>query len=226
MIHGKKMILLTPEEASEMKKPTESTQINDGTPGNLNALDAEMQRILQTPFKSDFEKWILYKAVLQKYINILRERKSSKEGEAYEEGADEGEAAHEHIESEVPGPQRTDEVDLFNSRLVASLSSNRLRDKAKILINLLKRNTDIKWDAAGRVTIKGTTNASNFDELIRAAIIPNIEKPDGWETFAYLLLRMNVPLEYVSRITSGVKKRLRRKPNNNEKKALNKWRPY
>jgi len=223
MIHGKKMILVSPEEASKIHHPPETTQTVDETPANLSALDAEMQKILETPMANDFEKWMKYKSVLQRYINILRESKSSREGEIKAVGEEEEE---KHPESEVSETRRTDDVDSFNSRLVASLSSNRLKDKAKILINLLKRNTDIKWDSTGKVTIKGATNASSFDQLVRAAIIPNQEKPDGWESFAYLLLRMNLPLEYVSRIASGAKKRSLKKKYNNDKTTFNKWRPY
>jgi len=227
MMHGRKMVLVTAEEAERVKSHTETAphaEINDA---GMLALDAEMKKILEMPIKSDFEKWTKYKLVLQRYINKLREMRNKTdedaEGESYGQAGAAPANPDDVDRAERLRKQAAADIDVYNSLLARSFSSEREQDKARIVINLLKKNQQIEWDSTGKVKINGVENKSSFDDLIRAAIHPKSSEPDGWADFVSILMRMNVPTEYLARRRT---KKVKRIGEQNAEKKFNKWQPY
>jgi hypothetical protein len=241
MQYAKKMVLVTPEEAARLKNTNVDqalppAQIVDAAPihqpqdNTLISLDAEMQRILALPIKSDFEKWTMYKQILQRYVNKLREIRSAEETALTVEGDfDPSEGADQHDDEREARRKSRDERDFstYNALLAQSFPSEMLKNKARVLINLLKRNRDVEWDSTGRVLIEGVVNPSKFDELLRAAVKKTAVTPEGWNQFSRVLTRMNVPRGYFGH-GSWTRREPTRKISNAKGKhfVLAKWKPY
>lgn len=214
MIHAKKMILVTPEEASRIRSndPTSYTDskpfMDPTTPmepaGSLNALDVEMRRILESRGPSDQEKWTLYRQVLLTFMSKLREKKKVA-GEESDITSDETQDRSEYNNRANETGRRSERsenntYDAYNNSLVEEYTTERERKKAIVLINLLRRNADITWDNSGAVTIKAIPIATSFAGLLRAAISGSKkDRPPGWTQFYDLLQHMNVPRPYVKR---------------------------
>jgi hypothetical protein len=222
MIHARKMVLVSPEEASRLRDNDSPQPIE--TAGSLNVLDTEMRQILEAPGQTDHEKWTLYRQVLLKFMGKLREKNQTQE-----EIDDNG------LGSEPPQmePQRRppSSYDVYNSDLVESFETDRLRNKARVLINLLRRNKNITWDSSGDVSIGGAAVPASFAELLRGVLTARkADRPLGWGPFHDLLLRMNVPSTYIGRIRPAKPQKSPRikiqKKKTNEAKTLSKWRPY
>jgi hypothetical protein len=226
MIHARKMVLVSPEEASRLREDDSPQPIE--TAGSLNVLDTEMRQILEAPGQTDHEKWTLYRQVLLKFMGKLREKKQT------QEEIDDGGLGDEQPQlAPQLAPQRAtpSSFDAYNSDLVESFETERLRNKARVLINLLRRNKNIMWDSSGDVSIGGAAVPSSFAELLRGVLTARkADRPLGWGPFHDLLLRMNVPSTYIGRIRPAKPQKSPRikiqKKKTNEAKTLSKWRPY
>ncbi|KAF4514006.1 UNVERIFIED_CONTAM: hypothetical protein B566_EDAN018582 [Ephemera danica] len=162
----------------------------------IENLDSEMNKILETKGKSDYEKWQEYNQVLQKY---LRQYEKVKEPikipiEKETNESDDVPQQIESIDHESP------EEDSILNTMVNSFSKNhRYRNKAQVLYGILKRSPDIKWDTNGRVYIKDQIiRGSNIVDLLNDVVRSRQgEPPTGWEQFANVLAAINVPREYI-----------------------------
>lgn len=240
MMYGKKMILISPEEAERLKSPAVPQPV-EPTPADptrveqsnsVAALDKEMQRILETPMTSDFDKWTLYKQVLQKFVNKLREERKTTETE-HDDDIDNPEGSKSAVNHTPPErverlkKREVTDVETYNRLLADSFSTVHARTRARVLLNLLKRNRELQWDSVGQVTINGVLNESNLDALIRAAVSTSSKRPAGWRRFSKVLERMSIPSFYAPRADNRNKGRGSKiKTQQDEKAKLRKWTPY
>lgn len=221
MIHGRKFVLVSPEEA-EMSRTQPQQQAREPQQAeplepvdSIATLDNEMQRILGLPIKSDFEKWSLYKQVLQKFVNKLRDLRDKDKIESHESAV--ADTDQQAKDEEIP---RTPANTTYNKIVAESFGTESAKSKATVLLNILKRAENVTWDGTGKLSVAGTILDSNLHDLLHSAIRPRKSRPPGWEEFEKLLLKLNVPDVYLKRRKAGPTKAHSRDG------SLNKWRPY
>lgn len=226
MIHAKKMMLVSPEDASRLRGEDVDTPTEPA--GSLNALDTEMRRILESSGPSDQEKWTLYRQVLLTFMSKLRERKKTSPDDPDIVNDEHDEQPEYDLRAREKARRRESSAfDTYNTNLVESYDTERAKNKARVLINLLKRNQDITWDSSGDVSIGGTAVPATFTDLIRLALSGRKkDRPAGWGRFHDLLLRMNVPDAYLGRSVTRKSRLKTQKKRVNDVKAISKWKPY
>jgi hypothetical protein len=217
MNHTKKMILVTPEEAATLRDELPQPS---APAGSLNAMDIEMKSILDEQGSTDHDKWLKYRQVLLKFMTKLREKNIQAADIIDMEPAVES----EQLENSGPAVRERARYDLetYNSDVLATFRTERLKKKARVLMSLLRRNQDISWDGRGAVTIGGSPNPSPLHALVSAAVSnAKTNKPRGWAGFHGLLQRMRVPADYIGKLSKS--KQPKTKSFN---KITAKWRPY
>jgi hypothetical protein len=222
MIHGRKMMLMSPEEAEQARtRPQEPPQSHSQALAlepvdSILTLDTEMQRILSLPIKSDFEKWSLYKQVLQKFVNKLREKRAS-EDKIEPQEVQSADTLEQPTREEVP--RQVDANAGYNRILADSFVRETDKTKARVLINILKRAEGVKWDETGRLSVRDHLLKSSLHQLVHSTLRPSRARPHGWDEFQALLTKLNVPATYL--------KSLKTEPSGKKHgQVLNKWRPY
>jgi ribosomal protein L17 len=224
MIYGRKMMLVSPEEGEVMRTQSqpapqqrEQTQALALEPvDSILTLDTEMQRILTLPIKSDFEKWSMYKQVLQKFVNKLREKRVSDDKTEPQE-IQSSETVEQPTREEVP--RHVDENAGYNRILADSFVRETDKTKARVLINILKRAEGVKWDDTGRIFVRDHLLKSSLHQLVHSTLRPSRTRPHGWDEFQALLTKLNVPATYL--------KSLKTEPTRKKHgSVLSKWRPY
>jgi len=217
MNYTKKMILVTPEEAATLRDELPQPS---APAGSLNAMDIEMKSILDEQGSTDQDKWLKYRQVLLKFMTKLRE----KNAQAVDIIDMEPISESEQLENSGPAVRERAlyDLDTYNSDVLATFRTDRLKKKARVLMSLLRRNQDISWDGRGAVTIGGSPNPTPLHALVSAAVSSSKRnKPRGWAGFHGLLVRMGVPADYIGILSKA------KKPNTKGiNKTTAKWRPY
>jgi hypothetical protein len=193
--------------------------------GSLNALDNEMQQILNTKSINDFDKWTLYEQVLLKFLNKIKHvRKPTI--------ADENETEKQEpvVNIEAAPIVAKSEQKLEYEEIISDLNIKRAKAAAyaKVILALLEKSSGIEWDSEGNVSIEGKQLNSKIQDLLKATVSSNLATlPKGWPVYVSFLKKVNLPKEYILNKESITPRTIVTRSKNGIKKEKKlKWAPY
>jgi len=203
MIHGRKMVLVPHENADQMNVDIPQAP---APVASFSEMDKEMEKILKDSKIGDYEKWIRYEQVLQKYINQLNKNKRDLKMACREQSEDEQD--EDDVESKADNNEQQ-KIPKANDLLVGFRSKTQ-EGKAKVLYGILDKCRDIKWDADGTTTINGA-KVGNLTNLIRQSVTAKPKNsPEGWLEFKEILKKIKLPVEFIN--NSELKAYLKKEP--------------
>ena len=231
MEHAKKMILIEPrvlESMQQQQQQQETRQDYDTTSRDLKETDQSMQAILDSD-KNIYDKANAYQQALWGFLNRFDQYKDRPLGrvqftrDSYERNTtkkEEEEKEKEEEESAKPSSP----LSWIEQDVVESVPKS-FKTKAERLLKRIKLDPEVKWNNLGELEYRGQLiKNSNLTDLVNDVLRKrkNSREPLGWETFADVLHRLNVPQELIGNPTrwSYMRKRetLAKTP---EKKKIN-----
>jgi hypothetical protein len=181
MINGKKMILVPHESVaqlqSELPKPPAPV-------GSFSQMDADMEKILADKNLHEFDKYIQYESVLQRYMSKLSRQK--KDVAVFLDAENEEETPPKVAQQ--PPPLKEEKYK-FEAKNI----------KGPMLFSVLSKTSGVDISANGDFKLKGKV-LGNVDNLIDGALRNKKGKPEGWNEFTKILKNINIPLSFVNNI--------------------------
>ena len=220
MEHAKKMILIEPRVLESMQQQQqqqqETRQDYDTTSRDLKETDQSMQAILESDGHVQ-DKANAYQQALWGFLNRFDQYKdrplgrvqlttrgdsiperntttTKKEQQAGEEAAAEVESAE---------PSASSPLSWIEQDVVESVPKS-FKTKAERLLQRIKLDPEVKWNNLGELEYRGQLiKNSNLTDLVNDVLRKrkNSREPLGWETFADVLHRLNVPQELIGNPT-------------------------
>lgn len=180
-------MLLVPAHAIDRFKSGAETAIGR----NLNDLDWEMQKILNSSNKSDYDKYLEYNQVMHKYLGKYNKSREPVEIPIVEEQA--------NALPPVEPVSTVNNTQILDHLLDSFSSKHPYRKKASALYKILDKTPEITWDANGQVSIKNQViqNSNILDLLVDVVRARQTKPPQGWDKFATLLSELNIPREFI-----------------------------
>ena len=192
MEHAKKMILVEPRVLESMQQQQQQQQSWDATTENLKERDREMKEILDDD-RDTHDKANAYQQALWRFLNRFEQYKDRPLGRV--EVSRPSEASTSSREREGEGESGT----AVERDVVASVPRS-MRSKAERLLQRLKADPEVKWNDLGEFEYRGRViKRSNLTDLVNDVLRKrrSVNDPQGWETFAQVLQRINVPQDLV-----------------------------
>lgn len=142
---------------------------------SINALDRDMQSILNRTDLSDDEKVQKYNQVLQRYLEY-----------------------HNHLRSPAPVDPAPTVVNNYQNEVISTVPKT-LKRKAIALLERVQRHPDLSWTDDGEMIYQGEVfPGSHIVDLINDMIRPRKSfEPHGWQVFAHALQQTNIPQDLV-----------------------------
>ena len=174
----KKMILIDPRMMEKLNSVNTDIKMKSIMDKMLNAkdlvlssLDGDMSKVLTDPYMSDDRKVQQYTSAQARY-NIINAPDSEK--------------------------QENSEKKYIPDDVLSSIPK-RLTIKGERLIEFVKKNPSLNFNARGELTIDGMRIAnSHASDSINHALKKNKSVPIGWDIFQQHLLTMNIPRNILS----------------------------
>lgn len=194
-MHAKKIVVADPlEAAAEVMAGSEANDPLPEAPASSSSyarMDNEMREILQNTKLSEFDKWILYQQVLERYLRKLQSHKNTKASVA---------KAQVVFNKDSEGPQKNnnnfDSLDALKEFTIGSAAI-----KSRLLYGILEKSSCISWDVTGRVSIMGTPSGAAIKDYIEASMKRSMKtKPQGWDLFVAALRSLKIPSGYVNNL--------------------------
>jgi hypothetical protein len=189
----KKMILVPHESVaqlqSELPKPPAPV-------GSFSKMDTDMERILADKHLNEFDKYMQYESVLQRYMSKLSRQK--KDVAVFLDAEEE-----ETPPKIAPPTPVKEEKYTYDSKNI----------KGPLLFAVLSKTAGVDISADGDLKLKGKV-LGNVDSLIDGALRNKQYKPEGWDDFSKILKNINLPLSFVNNIE--LKNYIKDKPQPNE----------
>lgn len=189
MMHARKIVLHAPEkdESPEVPAPPPTSLPEAPVPSSSYArMDNDMKAILEDQKIPEFDKWILYQQVLERYLTKLKNHKISEKHRTFA-----AEILHDRTEG---APDVSASLDALKEYTVGASAI-----KARLLYGLLEKAACISWDGAGRVSIMGTSSGGTIKDYLDACMKRRINaKPHGWDLFVGALRSLKIPHTYVT----------------------------
>ena len=193
MEHAKKMILVEPRVLESMQQQQQQQQSWDATTENLKERDREMKEILDDD-RDTHDKANAYQQALWRFLNRFEQYKDRPLGRV--EVSRPSEASTSSPSREREGEESGTAVE---RDVVASVPRS-MRSKAERLLQRLKADPEVKWNDLGEFEYRGRViKRSNLTDLVNDVLRKrrSVNDPQGWETFAQVLQRINVPQDLV-----------------------------
>lgn len=201
MNHARKMVLIPPETLARLQQ-------HQHTPSNtltnaLNALDVEMDRIMQLKGIDDADKWHKYNQVLQRYLHHVGQSRQPVKIPFVNQTS-----SYSNTNDEVDGVGKSENVktsidhvpwDSIKRQTIQAIPKLK-KSIAESLYDTLYQSPLISWDDKGRVTIReqpvvGSSITDLIADVVRDRKGTN---PEGWSPFTDILAELNIPQEYIS----------------------------
>ena len=152
--------------------------------GSFSKMDADMEKILADKHLNEFDKYMQYESVLQRYMSKLsRQKKDVSVFLNAEEEETPPKVAH------PPPPPLKEEKYKFEAKNI----------KGPMLFSVLSKTAGVDISADGDLKLKGKV-LGNVDNLIDGALRNKKGKPEGWTEFTKILKNINIPLSFVNNI--------------------------
>ena len=192
MEHAKKMILVEPRVLESMQqRQTEPSW--DATTKNLKERDRAMKEILDDD-RDTHDKANAYQQALWRFLNRFEQYKDRPLGRVEVSRPSEASTSSPR---EREGEEESGAV--VERDVVASVPRS-MRSKAERLLQRLKTDPEVKWNDLGELEYRGRViKRSNLTDLVNDVLRKrrSVNDPQGWETFAQVLQRINVPQDLV-----------------------------
>ena len=209
MEHAKKMILIEPRvlesmQQQQQQQQQETRQDYDTTSRDLKETDQSMQAILDSD-KNIYDKANAYQQALWGFLNRFDQYKDRPLGrvqftrDSYERNTTKKEEEKEEEESAKPSSP----LSWIEQDVVESVPKS-FKTKAERLLKRIKLDPEVKWNNLGELEFQGQLiRNSNLTDLVNDVLRQrkNSSDPLGWETFADVLHRLNVPQELIGNPT-------------------------
>jgi hypothetical protein len=212
MINGKKMILVPHESVAQLQSdlPKPPAPV-----GSFSKMDADMEKILADKHLNEFDKYMQYESVLQRYMSKLSRQK--KDVSVFL-NAEEEETPPKVAQPPPPPPPLKEEKYKFEAKNM----------KGPMLFSVLSKTAGVDITADGDLKLKGKV-LGNVDNLIDGALRNKKGKPEGWTEFTKILKNINIPLSFVNNIE--LKNYIKDKPQPNPPtskitRERLRWSPY
>ena len=204
MEHAKKMILIEPRVLESMQQQQQETrQDYDTTSRDLKETDQSMQAILESDGHVQ-DKANAYQQALWGFLNRFDQYKDRPLGRVQltrdsipERITTTGE------EAEVESAKPSSPLSWIEQDVVESVPKS-FKTKAERLLQRIKLDPEVKWNNLGELEYRGQLiKNSNLTDLVNDVLRKrkNSRDPLGWETFADVLHRLNVPQELIGNPT-------------------------
>ena len=204
MEHAKKMILIEPRVLESMQQQQQETrQDYDTTSRDLKETDQSMQAILESDGHVQ-DKANAYQQALWGFLNRFDQYKDRPLGRVQltrdsipERITTTGE------EAEVESAKSSSPLSWIEQDVVESVPKS-FKTKAERLLQRIKLDPEVKWNNLGELEYRGQLiKNSNLTDLVNDVLRKrkNSSDPLGWETFADVLHRLNVPQELIGNPT-------------------------
>ena len=184
---AKKMVLVDPRVLSATKydqPPTTEVLLN---------LDEDMRHVLSQSHLSPENKVEMYNQILQKHRHFYRQHRS------IPNVTDSSPFTQPEPEPDTVKPPDNETEDKIQEDVLKSIPVTFQR-KARLLIDLVKRNPHLSWNQRGEFTVKDQPIVgSHMIDLINDVLRRRRSQapPTGWEEFAEALRDSNVPQDLV-----------------------------
>ena len=205
MEHAKKMILVEPRVLESLQRAEGSSW--DATAKNLREKDSSMQDILDSD-KNIYDKANAYQQALWGFLNRFDQYKDRPLGRVQltRDSIPEGNITKKEQageEAEVESAKPSSPLSWIEQDVVESVPKS-FKTKAERLLQRIKLDPEVKWNNLGELEYRGQLiKNSNLTDLVNDVLRKrkNSRDPLGWETFADVLHRLNVPQELIGNPT-------------------------
>ena len=197
------MILVEPRVLESLQRAEGSSW--DATAKNLREKDSSMQDILDSD-KNIYDKANAYQQALWGFLNRFDQYKDRPLGRVQltrdsipEGNTTKKEQAGEEAEEVKPSSP----LSWIEQDVVESVPKS-FKTKAERLLQRIKLDPEVKWNNLGELEYRGQLiKNSNLTDLVNDVLRKrkNSREPLGWETFADVLHRLNVPQELIGNPT-------------------------
>ena len=208
MEHAKKMILIEPRVLESMQQQQqqqqETRQDYDTTSRDLKETDQSMQAILESDGHVQ-DKANAYQQALWGFLNRFDQYKDRPLGrvqltrDSIPERITTTKKEQAGEEAEVESAKSSSPLSWIEQDVVESVPKS-LKTKAERLLQRIKLDPEVKWNNLGELEFQGQLiRNSNLTDLVNDVLRQrkNSSDPLGWETFADVLHRLNVPQELI-----------------------------
>ena len=209
MEHAKKMILIEPRVLESMQQQQQETrQDYDTTSRDLKETDQSMQAILESDGHVQ-DKANAYQQALWGFLNRFDQYKDRPLGrvqltrDSIPERNTTTKKEQAGEEAEVESAKPSSPLSWIEQDVVESVPKS-LKTKAERLLQRIKLDPEVKWNNLGELEYRGQLiKNSNLTDLVNDVLRKrkNSREPLGWETFADVLHRLNVPQELIGNPT-------------------------
>ena len=214
MEHAKKMILIEPrvlesmQQQQQQQQQQETRQDYDTTSRDLKETDQSMQAILDSD-KNIYDKANAYQQALWGFLNRFDQYKDRPLGrvqltrDSYERNTTKKEEEEKEKEEEEESAKPSSPLSWIEQDVVESVPKS-FKTKAERLLKRIKLDPEVKWNNLGELEFQGQLiRNSNLTDLVNDVLRQrkNSSDPLGWETFADVLHRLNVPQELIGNPT-------------------------
>ena len=190
MEHAKKMILVEPRVLQSLQTRDGGPPVKDATSHSLTEMDKTMQDILESD-ENVHDKAEAYQQALRRYLNRFDQYKDRPLGKVQLVTQENKPKEQEDT------PER--QVDSVEQDVLQSVPKS-MKSKAERLLQRLKEHPDVEWNSIGELTYQGeNVKKSNLTDLVNDVLRQRrrAAAPLGWDTFAKILQRINVPQDLV-----------------------------
>ena len=152
----------------------------------LSKLDEDLKNIIDRRDVDESEKVKLYNHILQRYVTYHDKVNQPVKVEIFRQS--------------TPPPESQEETNISkpDEDIVDTVPVS-MRHKAQLLLQNIRKNTNVTWDERGHVFIKGKpVESSNITDLLNDVLRRRKRsEPVGWREFANELRNANVPRELI-----------------------------
>lgn len=228
MEYAKKMMLVDPASSNVIpSKDILKERLQTPAKRELGNLDKEMLQVLHSYNLSDYEKVHQYNQILSKFqmANDTTHRSNT-----------------EVTQIDQPPTQN---IESFSKYLPLNTIPKQYKQKANVLMDILKNSNTITWDSIGTPIIEGRKIVNdNITDYINKAVNPRVKLDNlsEWDKFKTQLQKLNIPKTLLSekainevninkesnRLAQQMTERTDRKSKGvrSRKKKANPWIPY
>ena len=209
MEHAKKMILIEPRvlesmQQQQQQQQQETRQDYDTTSRDLKETDQSMQAILDSD-KNIYDKANAYQQALWGFLNRFDQYKDRPLGRVQltRDSIPERNTTKKEEEEEKESAKPSSPLSWIEQDVVESVPKS-FKTKAERLLKRIKLDPEVKWNNLGELEFQGQLiRNSNLTDLVNDVLRQrkNSSDPLGWETFADVLHRLNVPQELIGNPT-------------------------
>jgi hypothetical protein len=200
MLHGQKMVLIPQDAIKQLKEDVPKAPAHVGS---FSKMDSDMESILRDSTLGDFDKWVQYDMVLQRYMSKLNRQNRDLKFHIIDE------FENDHLEPVHKKPDEVENVKIkveeaplkledYSQKFEPDYGSTAKNVKALMLYNILKKSANVEISDDGNLSVYGQ-HIGSIKSLIDSSVAYSVPiKPTGWSDFQAFLKKIGLPVGYVN----------------------------